>query len=407
MKPFLAATAVADIPFLQRAFATLALVAALGLAACGGGAETGSASPAVESKSQALSSVQAKELADLNRQTLAAAAVQADAGPTAPVASEPVHKAFVKVTMYRFYNTRTGAHFYTVSTTERDNIKATLPYYTYEGAAYEVYGQAAAGLSPVYRFFNRNTGTHLYTISETEKSAILANYPFYSLDGVAFYASTTQQSGMRPVYRFYQTIGGFHFYTASETEKNSLLGAGNGYSLDGPAYYIPVPQITCTPPLVPNSDGTACVNPPPTLPAGAYLDNRLTGKWQYITTFLDGTQYGSFYTFASNGYFDYTLIYKGPTASCIAFRQAVAYHQGTYGVVGSISDATNAGKIYLLDTTNFVEYTRCNGVVERVPWQGSQPHFHWAGFSGGFLYTNHTDDAQVANTGNLGHAKTQ
>ncbi|MGM9426214.1 hypothetical protein [Hydrogenophaga sp. MI9] len=406
MKPFFgAAAAAAALPALRRVCLWGALAATLGLAACGGGAAADSPSPVAESKTQGLTSQQAGALAGLNRQTLAAAAIDSDTG-TAPAAA-PERKAFVKVTMYRFYNTRTGAHFYTVSTTERDNIQATLPYFTYEGAAYEVYGQAAAGLSPVYRFFNRNTGTHLYTISETEKSAILANYPYFSLDGVAFYASTTQQSGMRPVYRFYQTVGGFHFYTASETEKNSLLGAGNGYSLDGPAYYIPVPQITCTPPLVPNSDGTACVNPPPTLPAGSYLDNRLTGRWQYITTFLDGTQYGSFYTFGANGYFDYTLIYKGPTASCIAFRQAVAYHQGSYGVVGSISDAANAGRIYLLDTANYVEYTRCNGVVERVPWQGSQPHFHWAGFSGGLLYTNHTDDAQVANTGNLGHVKTQ
>lgn len=397
-------------PFLSRlAAAAVAWLTVLGLAGCGGASEsdapTASATTAPASQSQALTQPQAADLASLNRQTLAAAAI--GSGDAAATADSPQPKAFVKVTMYRFYNTRTGAHFYTVSTAERDSIKATLPYYTYEGAAYEVYGQAATGLSPVYRFFNRNTGTHLYTISETEKAAILASYPFFSLDGVAFYASTTQQSGMRPVYRFYQTIGGFHFYTASETEKTSLLAAGNGYSLDGPAYYIPSPQITCTPPLVPSADGTTCVNPPPTLPAGAYLDSRLTGRWQYITTFLDGTQYGSFYTFGANGYFDYTLIYKGPTNSCIAFRQAVAYHQGSYGVVGSISDATNAGKIYLLDSANYVEYTRCNGAIERVAWQGSQPHFHWAGFSGGLLYTNHTDDAQVANTGNLGHAKTQ
>lgn len=404
MKPLFDVAAACH-PVLSRALVSVALAITLGLAACGGGSSADSASPAAERTTPVLTSQQAAELASLNRQTLAAAAVEEDVGAAATTA--PARKAYVKVTMYRFYNTRTGAHFYTVSATERDNIKATLPYYTYEGSAYEVYGQAAAGLSPVYRFFNRNTGTHLYTISETEKATILASYPFYSLDGVAFYASTTKQTGMRPVYRFYQTTRGFHFYTASEAEKTSLQSAGTGYSLDGPAYYIPVPQISCTAPQVPSADGTTCVNPPPTLPAGAYLDSRLTGRWQYITTFLDGTQYGSFYTFGANGYFDYTLIYKGPTNSCIAFSQAVAYHQGTYGVVGSISDAANAGKIYLLDTTAYVDYTRCNGVVERVPWQGTQPHFHWAGFSGGLLYTNHTDDSQVANTGNLGHTKTQ
>ena len=169
----------------------------------------------------------------------------------------------------------------------------------------------------------------------------------------------------------------------------------------------PAVAVTCTPPLVPNADATACVNPPPTLPAGAYLDSRLTGKWQYITTFLDGTQYGSFYTFGANGYVDYTLIYKAPPGGCIAFSQAVAYHQGSYGAVGSLNDVNNAGRIYLLDSVAYVDYTHCNGVVDRVPWQGTQPHFHWAALSGGMLYTNHTDDSQVVNTGNLAHNKTQ
>lgn len=450
-------------PTLTSTLAAIALLLSLGLGGCGGSSE-----PAQERSSQtaasqtstdeavpditqsvgrsmaqptpttggaSLSADEAQALADINRKTLQQAS-----------GTEVVSKAASRATMYRFYNKRTGAHFYTISTSERDQVIATLPDYIYEGTAYEVYGQSGSGLSPVYRFYNTRTGTHVYTISEAEKNTIIASYPFFHLDGIAFYANKTQPSGMRPVYRFYHAAAGFHFFTASEAEKNSLVNAHGGYSLEGAAYFIPNPTLTCTPPqapngdgtacvnptvtctppqipngngtacvnppltctppLVPNGDGTACVNPPASLPYGARLDSRLTGRWQYITTFTDGTQYGSFYTFGANGSFDYTLIYNAPTNNCIAFRQAVAYHQGTYGLVGTLDDPTyNPGQLYLLDTTNYVDYTRCDGRVERVAWIGTQPHFHWAGLSGGLLYTNHTDDNQVANTGNLAHNK--
>lgn len=407
----------------RSAIASLVLLLSMGVGGCGGSSEPAQerssqtaaaqssadeaapditqsvgrsmAQPTATTPGASLSPEEAQALADINRQTLQ----QASGG-------EVVSKAVARATMYRFYNKRNGAHFYTISASERDHVIANMPDYTYEGAAYEVYGQSGSGLSPVYRFYNTRTGTHLYTISEAEKNTIVASYPYFHLDGVAFYASTAQQSGMRPVYRFYQTAVGFHFFTASEAEKNSLVNAHGVYSLDGAAYYIPLPTLTCTPPQVPNGDGSACVNPPASLPGGAHLDNRLTGRWQYITTFLDGTQYGSFYTFGADGSFNYSLIYVAPTNSCISFRQAVAYHQGTYGLVGTLDDpAYNPGQLYLLDSTNYVDYTRCNGTVERMPWTGSQPHFHWAGLSGGLLYTNHTDDNQVANTGNLAHNK--
>lgn len=45
-----------------------------------------------------------------------------------------------------------------------------------------------AGTLPVYRFFNTETGTHFYTISEDEKNYILANWPQFHFYGSAFYA---------------------------------------------------------------------------------------------------------------------------------------------------------------------------------------------------------------------------
>lgn len=120
--------------------------------------------------------------------------------------------------VYRFFNQRTGAHFYTASAAERDAVIASLPHYAYEGRAFEAYAREDAGLNPVFRFFNSRTGTHLYTIDEGEKVAI-ESLPEFSFEGVAFYASKTQRGDLRPVYRFFQTVKGFHFFTATESEK--------------------------------------------------------------------------------------------------------------------------------------------------------------------------------------------
>ena len=138
--------------------------------------------------SSVLSSEQATQLADLNRQSLAAAAIGSDTIASTDAVSSalaaPQRKAFVKVTMYRFFNTRTGAHFYTVSTTERDTIKDDVcPTTPTKVPPSRCTDRPPTGLSPVYRFYNRNTGTHLYTISETEKATIQASYPYFSLDG--------------------------------------------------------------------------------------------------------------------------------------------------------------------------------------------------------------------------------
>ncbi|KJV08995.1 hypothetical protein VZ95_14210 [Elstera litoralis] len=40
--------------------------------------------------------------------------------------------------LYRFYNSATNSHFFTVSESERDTIIATLPTFKYEGVAFYV-----------------------------------------------------------------------------------------------------------------------------------------------------------------------------------------------------------------------------------------------------------------------------
>ena len=92
--------------------------------------------------------------------------------------------------MYRMYNKASGAHFYTMSMEERDNLLATRgDTYELEGVAFHAFGHKAEGTLPVYRFFAPKTQSHFFTISEEEKDWIVANVSANDLvlDGVAWY----------------------------------------------------------------------------------------------------------------------------------------------------------------------------------------------------------------------------
>ena len=147
----------------------------------------------------------------------------------------------VAVPVYRFYNRKSGSHFYTASEAEKNNVVNTLsPTYSLDGVAYSINTAAAANNAPLYRFYNRQTGAHFYTASVTEKNNVQANLSaIYSYDGPAYNVCVTPLADAQTVYRFYNKINGAHFYTASEAEKNSVLANLSAtYVLDGPAFYL-------------------------------------------------------------------------------------------------------------------------------------------------------------------------
>ena len=70
--------------------------------------------------------------------------------PAAPLSSPPVEVAAIvpqasgngsdgNDAVYRFYDTRTGDHFYTASAGERDLILRTIPHYNFEGSAFSAH----------------------------------------------------------------------------------------------------------------------------------------------------------------------------------------------------------------------------------------------------------------------------
>ncbi|MFP8781073.1 DUF1566 domain-containing protein [Hydrogenophaga sp. RWCD_12] len=228
------------------------------LVACGGGqsatAEDKGAAPvangsALLAKGAALSSA---DLAAAEKRAVSADAMASptslDGLPAGQIAAKSAYasgavarKALaVRIPVYRFYNGRTGAHFFTTNTTERDTVVATLsPPFSLEGAAFSVASAYSPGLSPVHRFFNTQTGVHFYTISEAERANVVATLPHFQYEGVAYHASQVAGQGLIPFYRFYVPSKGFHFYTASETEKNSIIAnLAATYSFEGIGYYV-------------------------------------------------------------------------------------------------------------------------------------------------------------------------
>ncbi len=155
-------------------------------------------------------------------------------------ASEAEKDAISTIPVYRFYNLTTGDHFYTSSQVEADTLNGNKKYgYKSEGVAFYAFSTQVADSSPVYRFYNSTTGDHFYTISEDEKNSLINNSQSgYAYEGVVFYAYASQINGSSPVYRLYNPSTGDHFYTISLTEKNYYILPALGPDISVGLYYI-------------------------------------------------------------------------------------------------------------------------------------------------------------------------
>lgn len=151
---------------------------------------------------------------------------------------------------FRFFNRRTGEHFYTASAAERDAIIAGMADMSYEGVAF-LQGGGASNPVSVARFVRLDTGEHFYTASVTERDYILQNMAdHYRLeDPQAFLVSATPDYQFsQPVYRFLDTATGSHFFTASESERDGVMASLSSYRYEGVAFYArPTPTLPPAP----------------------------------------------------------------------------------------------------------------------------------------------------------------
>ncbi len=164
--------------------------------------------------------------------------VDADNTATFSVTAAP---APTPMPVWRFYNFRTGTHFYTADPAEQSRVLGTMQgTYSLDGVGYTVNTSDAANSTPLWRFYNLRTGTHFYTADPSEKARIVATMgSTYRLDGAAYNVSSGWVPGALTVYRFYNMRTGTHFYTADPAEKARVQSTMGGvYSLDGPGFYL-------------------------------------------------------------------------------------------------------------------------------------------------------------------------
>jgi hypothetical protein len=141
--------------------------------------------------------------------------------------------------VYRFLNTKTGVHFYTMSESEKARVMQSLPHFNYEGEAFFALTGDDVPLKPVFRFYSIYTGTHFYTIDPEERDYVIANYwQYFSYEGVAWYATTYAGPGWLPMHRFYNTETGTHFYTTSKQEVERVKATLPGMEYEGIGYFV-------------------------------------------------------------------------------------------------------------------------------------------------------------------------
>lgn len=162
------------------------------------------------------------------------------AAPAPTGGGAPGNAPITSTTIYRFFSTGNGEHFYSASVTERDALIATRSDLRYEGPGLGAANPGAdSAATPIYRFFDNASGSHFFTSSAAERDATIATRSDLKFEGVGFYEHATQQAGDTPVYRFMDTQNGSHFYTPSADERAALLSSRPDLHYEGVAFYTP------------------------------------------------------------------------------------------------------------------------------------------------------------------------
>lgn len=159
--------------------------------------------------------------------------------------------------VYRFFDSGTGTHFFTADASEKNALMTPSsagyrPDLKEEVNNFGAVDPAAGGsnVATVYRFFDTIHGTHFFTASQSEADGLKnTSSSSYRADLVfepssSFAEHTAQQSGDVAVYRFFDKTYGTHFYTGSQSEYSAISTPGTAaYRADlvseGVGFYAP------------------------------------------------------------------------------------------------------------------------------------------------------------------------
>lgn len=148
--------------------------------------------------------------------------------------------------VYRFYDTHTGDHFYTMSSAEKAQIQQTMPWFTLEGTPWATPAKGADTVD-VFRFLDTSSNTHFFTTSVSERDQIIKTALSYHYEGVAFeaYADASAPASMT-LERFYNTQTGEHHFAGSAEEAAGINhgDAGPGWVDEGHGFTVHLPTDT-------------------------------------------------------------------------------------------------------------------------------------------------------------------
>jgi hypothetical protein len=141
------------------------------------------------------------------------------------------------VPVYRFYSSAYRGHFYTSSTSERNNLIRTNPSWNYEGVAWYTHPTQASGTSALHRFYSSGYRAHFFTRNQQESDTLRRTNRNWRYEGVSGYVRASSGCGSTPVYRFWSARYRHHFYTANQSECESLRRTNPNWKYEGVAFY--------------------------------------------------------------------------------------------------------------------------------------------------------------------------
>ena len=157
--------------------------------------------------------------------------------------------------IHRFYEFNRGVHFYTTDDSEIETVrdKSNLGELFYQDEATKfvalsddkdtLTGETLAGVKPVYRFFNTDTGSHFYTMDENEKNIIQTTLSNYNFEGIEYYAFESPPEDIEtiPVFRLINSQSNSHLFTVDQNEINYIQTNLPNFALENngnAAFYV-------------------------------------------------------------------------------------------------------------------------------------------------------------------------
>lgn len=105
-----------------------------------------------------------------------------------------------------------------------------------KGVVGYVLSTQVAGSTPLYLLSNLKTGDHFYTTSTTDRDKVVSG-GYYQDEGIVGYVFSTQVADSTPLYQLFILKAGYHFYTMSASERDTAI-ARYGYEDRGIVCYI-------------------------------------------------------------------------------------------------------------------------------------------------------------------------